>query len=331
MTARMRILYLAVLAVFFWMFLYVDSWLAAYGLLIVLVMPVLSLLVSLPAMLGCRVRVEGCKGQCCRGEENQWRITVYNTARLPLPRVKVRLTMHQTLTGVTLTKTMRYHRLPATLNDRLPMDTNHCGIWEAGVHWVQVYDALGLIAIRRRVLVTAQAAVLPQPVEPETLPQTTQSQEQTTAQRPRRGDGMGEEYELRTYQPGDPVRMIHWKLSSKSEELILREVLEHPEAVPVLTFDHLGPPDLLDGVLDRLWSLSNTLLEQQKAHEIQWVHPESGQQFRFLLRGQGDLHRCFGALLSQPAPLEGHRFPTGLRQAADRYEYHLEPVREEEP
>ena len=100
MTARMRILYLAVLAVFFWMFLYVDSWLAAYGLLIVLVMPVLSLLVSLPAMLGCRVRVEGCKGQCCRGEENQWRITVYNTARLPLPRVKVRLTMHQTLTGV---------------------------------------------------------------------------------------------------------------------------------------------------------------------------------------------------------------------------------------
>ena len=84
-------------------------------------------------------------------------------------------------------------------------------------------------------------------------------------------------------------------------------------------------------MLDRLWSLSNALLEQQKAHEIQWVHPESGQQFRFLLRGQGDLHRCFGALLSQPAPLEGHRFPTGLRQAADRYEYHLEPVREEEP
>ena len=32
MTARMRILYLAVLAAFFWMFLYVDSWLAAYGL-----------------------------------------------------------------------------------------------------------------------------------------------------------------------------------------------------------------------------------------------------------------------------------------------------------
>ena len=313
------------------MFLHVDSWLAAYGLILVLAMPALSLIVSLPAMLGCRVRVEGCRGQCCRGEENQWRITVYNTARLPLPRVKVRLTMHQTLTGATLTKTMRYHRLPATLKDRLPMDTSHCGIWEAGVRWVQVYDAMGLISIRRRVTVTAQTAVLPRSVEPETLPQTAQSQGQATALRPRRGGGMGEEYELRAYQPGDPVRMIHWKLSSKSEELILREVLERPEAVPVLTFDHLGPLDALDEVLDRLWSLSNALLEQQKAHEIQWVHPESGQQFRFLLRGQGDLHRCFGALLSQPAPLEGHRFPTGLRQAADRYEYHLEPVREEEP
>ena len=331
MTARMRILYLAVLAAFFWMFLYVDSWLAAYGLVIVLAMPVLSLIVSLPAMLGCRVRVEGHHGQCCRGEENQWRITVYNTARLPLPRVKVRLTLHQALTGASLAKTKRYNRLPATLKDRLPMDTAHCGIWEAGVRWVQVYDALGLIAIRRRVTVTAQTAVLPRSVEPEPLPQAAQGQEQTTVQRPRRGGGMGEEYELRAYQPGDPVRMIHWKLSSKSEELILREVLERPEAVPVLTFDHLGPPDLLDGVLDRLWSLSNALLEQQKAHEIQWVHPENGQQFRFLLRGQGDLRRCFGVLLSQPAPTEGHRFPTGLRQTADWYYYHLEPVREDEP
>lgn len=331
MTARMRILYLAVLAAFFWLFLYVDSWLAAYGLLIVLIMPVLSLVVSLPAMLGCRVYVEGYKGQCCRGEENQWRITVYNTARLPLPRVKVRLTLHQTLTGVTMGKTIRYHRLPATLKDRLPMDTIHCGIWEASVRWVRVYDALGLIAIRRQVIVTAQAAVLPRSVEPEPLPQTAQSQGQTTAQRPRRGGGMGEEYELRTYQPGDPVRMIHWKLSSKSEELILREVLEHPEAMPVLTFDHLGPLDLLDGVLDRLWSLSHALLEQQKAHEIQWVHPENGQPFRFILRGQGDLRRCFGVLLSQPAPLEGHRFPKGLRQTVDWYYYHLEPVGEEEP
>ena len=117
--------------------------------------------------------------------------------------------------------------------------------------------------------------------------------------------------------PGDPVRMIHWKLSSKSEELILREVLERPEAVPVLTFDHLGPLDALDEVLDRLWSLSNALLEQQKAHEIQWVHPESGQQFRFLLPGTGGLApmlRCAavptGAPGGTPIP---HRTAAGSR------------------
>lgn len=331
MMARRRIVYLLVTAALFAAFLYLDTYLAAYALLVALVLPVISLAVSLPAMLRCQVRVEGLSGQCPRGQEDYWRITVHNTAGLPMPSVKVRLSLRQTMTGQTMQKTLRYYRISSALEDRLPVDTDHCGIWEASVQWVRVCDAMGLLGLRRRLTVTGRVAVMPQTVEAEPLPRAEQGQGGSVALRPRRGGGMGEEYELREYQPGDPVRMIHWKLSTKREDLILREVLERPEAVPVLTFDHLGPQERLDDVLDRLYALSNALLEQQQAHEIQWLHAESGQCSRFQLRGQQDLHRCFGAILSQPAPAEGHRFPRDLRQTAEWYYYHLEPQGEEAP
>ena len=39
----------------------------------------------------------------------------------------------------------------------------------------------------------------------------------------RKGNDLSEIYDIREYVPGDDIRSIHWKLSSKTENLILRE------------------------------------------------------------------------------------------------------------
>ena len=64
--------------------------------------------------------------------------------------------------------------------------------------------------------------------------------------------GPGEDYDLRDYRPGDPMRSIHWKLSSKWDELIVRERAEAFVPLPLLTLDRFGPPEVLDRLLDRL-------------------------------------------------------------------------------
>ena len=40
------------------------------------------------------------------------------------------------------------------------------------------------------------------------------------------GGGFYDFYELRQYQSGDSLKNIHWKLSSKQDELIVREPCE---------------------------------------------------------------------------------------------------------
>ncbi|MBR2633811.1 MAG: DUF58 domain-containing protein, partial [Lentisphaeria bacterium] len=41
--------------------------------------------------------------------------------------------------------------------------------------------------------------------------------------RPKPGGGYGENYEIRQYRPGDNLNQIHWKLSAKVGDLMLRE------------------------------------------------------------------------------------------------------------
>ncbi len=37
------------------------------------------------------------------------------------------------------------------------------------------------------------------------------------------GDDPGETYDIREYQPGDSIRQIHWKLSGKLDDIMIRE------------------------------------------------------------------------------------------------------------
>ena len=117
---------------------------------------------------------------------------------------------------------------------------------------------------------------------------------------------------------------VHWKLSSKRDELVVRETLEPREEGLVLTFDHFGAWDGLDGVLDRLLTWSGALLAEGRSHTVAWLHPETGELRRFLVADRRGLERCLAAALSEPAPAAGR----SIREAGDLRGYkqvHLLP------
>ena len=128
--------------------------------------------------------------------------------------------------------------------------------------------------------------------------------------KPRPGGGPGEGYDLRPYRAGDPVAAIHWKLSSKRDELVVRETLEPRRQGIALTFDHFGGLDELDGVLDRLFTWSTALLAAGRSHTVAWLHPETGELRRFLVADRRTLDRCLTAALSDPAPPAGRSVRT---------------------
>ena len=58
----------------------------------------------------------------------------------------------------------------------------------------------------------------------------------------RRGEDRSEVYQLREYRPGDDIRQIHWKLSSKLDRMIVRDPGLPLERSVLLLWERRGTP-----------------------------------------------------------------------------------------
>lgn len=297
---RRRILYgLTLAAALLFQILY-DRYLARFVLAGVISLPILSLLLAFPSALCLRLRLHGGGAECRRGAAGQWRLSVERPRFLPIPQLKLHLQFHNDLTGWTEKKRVICDRL--SLEDlEFPVPGEHCGRITCRVARARLLDCLGLFAIPVRRPDPATVLVLPMPAPPEELPRLELADAPTVTegnQQIPNGD-----YELREYRTGDPLRSVHWKLSTKRDELVVREWRGAYRPRVILAVDRFGGPEQLDRVLDRFYALSSNLLEQDCPHQVQWE--EEGNVRTVSLAERESLLTCIGEMLSTRAPLRG--------------------------
>ena len=328
--ARRRGAYALLLAAALLFHLFDIGYLACFLLALALTLPVLGMLLSLPAMLRCRLELQAEPTGVERGGEAGWRLAAHGPVRLPLAQVTIRLRMENALTGGKETRRVTLTGPEEVRSAVLRADASHCGRLTCRVERARVCDCMGLFTLPLRPPAPASLLVLPQagaPVPPD-LPGEGSSPSGALAPRP--GGGPGEDYDLRPYRPGDPIRTVHWKLTSKRDELVVRETLEPRRSEAVLTFDHFGRPEEMDRVLDRLNACSLALLERGEANWVRWAHPVSGQVRDYPVSDRRSLSVCLAAVLADPAPVEGRTLPP-TRPETGMHRFHLEPGREEMP
>lgn len=100
--------------------------------------------------------------------------------------------------------------------------------------------------------------------------------EQWSTTRP--GFDPSETFSIREYVPGDPIRQIHWKLSSKTGTLMLRELGMPVAEETLLLLDAAAAADAaaMDAAAAALLSLSHALAAQGAAHRVSWRAAPSG-------------------------------------------------------
>ena len=219
------------------------SWLLLWG---VLWLPVLSLVLSLPAIFTVRLRI-------CAPQE----VRTGMPARAPLfvegpfPRVPVncQLRLVNELNGE------RYVGKPGEL-----IPTEHCGHMVMRCSKLWVYDYMGLSIFRKNADVQGSDLILPRPTPHTELPAPEHMPVRSWMIKP--GGGLAENYDLRPYRPGDELRQIHWKLSAKVGSWIYKEALEPVQKQVVLTLTLSGTPEQLDRKLGRVYGISAQLLDQ---------------------------------------------------------------------
>ena len=251
--AERRLLYLTAVfgcLVFYWAY---REWLSWVFLMVTLGLPWVSLALSLPAMLTCRVELR-CPNAVAVGDSVP--VSCVTVCFFPAPAMKGRVRVKRLLTGKTW-------KVP--LGRELP--TDHCGSLEIQSKGLWVCDYLGLFTLPvwskdKRIL-----AVRPAPVALETPPDM--SRYLVNAWKPKPGGGYSENHELRLYRPGDNLHQVHWKLSAKTGKMILREPMEAIRGLSKVTLELRGSEKELDQKLGKLRWVSLYLLEKEVPHQIQ--------------------------------------------------------------
>lgn len=265
-----RLLYAGLLvlsAVFYFASMTWFSWLL---LVLLLAVPILSLLISLPAMLSCRLRAS-IPETVEQGDNAGLHLQLSSWGVLPLPEIQVRLNLRTRDQAKDLRYLSRLSRAEGVLN----LSTDNCGFLAADFHKGRVYDYLGLFRLPMRLPGLSPMAILPTERRPDPMPRVEQFLLQQT--KPKPGGGASEIYEHRSYHPGDPVKDIHWKLSLKSDELVVREALEPVRHRVVLALRTPRGAENRAVNLGNLRYLSHWLLENGVPHELVWM---DGEQFR---------------------------------------------------
>lgn len=212
-------------------------------------------------------------------------IQVKVSSRNPQPPHKSRIRITKPLTGE--------HWI---LKPGDPLSTEHCGGLQAELHKPRVCDYLGLFSFRIRKITAQTILVLPKPVTMDVPPDLSRY----LAQRwhPKPGGGYAENHEIRQFHPGDNLNQIHWKLSAKVGDLMLREPMEPERGRMLVTMDLRGTASELDNKLGRLLWLSNWLLEQGITFDVQVL---TGNGIKnWTIRDEWDLKKCIEVLLCAP-------------------------------
>ena len=254
-----RILYLIALAATAAFHLAFGQYVSHFMLWFVLLIPVVSLLLSLPAVLTTRVELFG-TDDVQRGRAATMRFKAHCRFFLPLDCLKIKIEEQNLFVEEKPTrKTIRLYGL-TDREKRVRVSTDKLGTIRLSVRSAWAYDYLGFFAIPLKKPNPVSFTVLPTPAAPVPDPTLIDSAEQVLKPKPQ---GFSEEHELRPYRAGDSINLIHWKLSSKFDDPIIREPQELIRKHIILAVDLPASYDAQESLLDQLCWLGDSLFAQQ--------------------------------------------------------------------
>ncbi len=279
-----------------------GEWVSAVLLAVVLGLPWLSLILSLPGILSFRAECEGPEHLTLGDRGEIW---LLGSGRLAMPPFRGFLRLKSRITGES--------RL---YDPRRGLCTDHCGGLEITIEKCRVHDYLGLFSFPAKTAGPRTLVIRPRAVPVTDLPDRKKLIPRSW--RPKPGGGFAENHELRLYRPGDSLNQVHWKLTAKTGRLTVREPMEPHRGLNLLTMDLSGEPDTLDRKLGQLLWAGTRLVEGDSAFELRVLTGDGVRSFS--IGTKEDLDKALDALLCAPMAREGSIRDHRVRAS---WQYHI--------
>ncbi|MBR1591883.1 MAG: DUF58 domain-containing protein [Ruminococcus sp.] len=164
------------------------------------------------------------------------------------------------------------------------ISSQFCGIVKIRCAYVNIFDPLRIFRFKTGKNTGTEIAVIP---EGHDITGTVSysdrvNEESNNFSDVKPGDDPSEVFDLRGYNPGDKLNRIHWKLSSKKDEFIVKEY-SLPVDVPSVIFlnlrcyedsEHTLP--VFDTLMETFISISKFMLENERVHTLIYFNENQG-------------------------------------------------------
>lgn len=241
-----------------------------------------------------------------KGEVVPISIWLDNPTIFPVSHIKVSLTYKNAFSDMCYKKNFMVCVDAKTKTSFLcNLYSEYAGNLEVTLNYVRIYDYLKLFSMKKRKKSQLTVAVLPVYYELEQqqfISLHSKLVESDYYSAYKSGDDPSEVFAIREYREGDRQQRIHWKLSRKLDQLMIKEFSEPLNCSILLFVDLCTPEELnrmlfMDSILECALSLSYTFLLSGQMHYFTWYDDKQGSCTRIRITQEKDLFEAVDGLL----------------------------------
>lgn len=240
-----------------------------------------------------------------KGELIPVSVQLHNPTIFPVTHVKLYITYRNAFSSQTYKRSFMVSVDARTKTTVLcNLNSEFTGNLEISLKGIRVYDYLKICSLYKRQRGEVKVAVLPNYYELSegfTL-QNKSLVESDNFSTVKSGDDPSEVFAIREYREGDRLQKIHWKLSMKQNQLMIKEFVD-PLNCSVLIFLDLFEPEeewvliYMDALLESAFSLSYSFFTAGQLHYFAWYDSKQGCCKRVRISRERDFFEALDGVL----------------------------------
>lgn len=299
-----KIIYLILILITSYIALMYDGAVPGVVLAFELLLPVIMFAVSFYLKARVRIRLGAGEQVADCDETVKIPITFCNRGIFPVTDAMLRVTVGNCLNGEQESYDINL-RAPAKTEVTAPFTfcSTYCGVVQIDFVRLYLFDYFRLFCRKRKQNASAQCIIMPHLLELQvavTDACRNYDSDSEEYDKQHSGDDPAEIYQIREFRQGDKLSRVHWKMTARLDEMMIKE-LSRPigSSVGIYLDLRYETIDEIQSVYDLCYSLSAALLLQECHHRLIWYRQgENPGHEQHLIRNADDLTATMGRLLS---------------------------------
>ncbi len=239
-----------------------------------------------------------------KDEEISIKIFIKNNSIFPALNGELKLSYYNKFSN---NKEIEYINFPINSKEResitFKIKSKYCGKLIIEAESLKIYDYLTISSVKKKLNKSKEIIILPNIYNLSFFNKVldVNSLDGENFSKDKSGDDPSEVFNIREYVEGDKIQRIHWKLSSKINNIMIKEYSQPISSSSIIIVEFCEDKNninIIQGIIETAISLSYMLLSYNYIHYICWYDKSKDYFYKVIINSEEDILGVACELLS---------------------------------